>query len=89
VGSIPIELHRTNQNLVNDMNTGPSSPPRIPRSDEAEVARLELRVSKTAMEERRQERRRKVVARMGPVLTNGDAVRITIDRENSMPYRST
>ena len=46
-------------------------------------------MSKTAMEERRQERRQNVVARMGPVLTNGDAVRITIDRENSMPYRST
>jgi len=46
-------------------------------------------VSKTAVKERRQERRQNVVARMGPVPTNGDAVRITIDRENSMPYWST
>ena len=34
------------------MNTGPSSPPRIPRSDEAEVAHAELRVLKAVMEER-------------------------------------
>ena len=33
-----------NENSENDMNTGPSSLPRIPCSDEAEVTHMELQV---------------------------------------------